>query len=498
LVICLDGTGDKFDGDNSNIVHIVGCLKKSDPEQVVYYQSGVGTYNNNGLSGGVSAGLDMAIASGLGVHVRDAYKFLMQTYHEGDRICLFGFSRGAYTARCLAGMIHKVGLLPAHNVSQIQFAYEIYKDDSKNGWEMSRDFKRTFSNDVNVYFVGVFDSVASVGMIPRKLPLSSTPTNRPVFFRHAMALDEHRAKFKACRFQERDDFDKEGWKTLAELHDANPHIHRTGTGLADITHAEEISKAGRKSTDTMDGQDVEKLNAETLLAKTGLVSTDVEEVWFMGCHADVGGGAEKNEARHKLSQIPLRWMIRQTFNCNTGMIFDTKRLAEEGLDVNDLYPVYNPKQPPTNYSISPALQAKFRQSQLPTVDRRARLLRDSAPSDPEAKLAFNAWNVDNQEEIHGDWIPEQIEDRFDAQAPINDELNNSKIWWILEAWPIKVRLQPPNTDTWVKKVRMNLGRFRPVQELKPNLHWTVQYRMQEKDYKTRTRNDRNAQWNIVA
>lgn len=92
----------------------------------------------------------MAVGSGLGHHIRDAYRFIMQTYREGDKICLFGFSRGAYTARCLAGMIHKVGLLPAHNQAQLAFAYEFYKDDTVEGWKMSGEFKRTFSIDVNV------------------------------------------------------------------------------------------------------------------------------------------------------------------------------------------------------------------------------------------------------------------------------------------------------------------------------------------------------------
>ena len=92
---------------------------------------------------------------------------------------------------------HKVGLLPASNVQQIDFAYEYYKDDSPGGWKMSEDFKKTFCVDVNIHFVGVFDSVASVGLIPRQLPLSSTPKNKALYFRHAMALDERRAKFKA-------------------------------------------------------------------------------------------------------------------------------------------------------------------------------------------------------------------------------------------------------------------------------------------------------------
>ena len=171
LILCLDGTGDKFDFDNTNIVALVSCLKKDDPSQVTYYQSGIGTYDGKGLRSGLSAAADMAIGSGLAVHVEDAYRFLMATYREGDKICLFGFSRGAYTARCVAGMLHKVGLLPAHNSAQVPFAYNFYKDDSPKGWEMSAEFKKTFCIDVSVYFVGVFDCVASVGFIPVRTPM---------------------------------------------------------------------------------------------------------------------------------------------------------------------------------------------------------------------------------------------------------------------------------------------------------------------------------------
>lgn len=108
IIICLDGTGDKFDNDNSNVVNFVACLKKDDPSQVTYYQSGIGTYDGSGLKNGLSASLDMAVGSGLGVHIKDAYRFLMQNYKEGDRICLFGFSRGAYTVRCLAGRCNMI------------------------------------------------------------------------------------------------------------------------------------------------------------------------------------------------------------------------------------------------------------------------------------------------------------------------------------------------------------------------------------------------------
>jgi hypothetical protein len=67
IVICLDGTGDQFDGDNSNIVNFVSCLKKHSPEeQVTYYQSGIGTYDSGGLRNGFRASMDMAVGSGLG------------------------------------------------------------------------------------------------------------------------------------------------------------------------------------------------------------------------------------------------------------------------------------------------------------------------------------------------------------------------------------------------------------------------------------------------
>lgn len=143
LVMCLDGTGDQFDADNSNVVHFVSCLRKHTLEkQVTYYQSGIGTYGKGGLRNGLGAAADMAIGSGLGIHIKDAYRFLMQNYREGDKICLLGFSRGAYTVRCLSGMLHKVhlmsslcwfermlteaqvGLLPAGNGAQVNFAYK--------------------------------------------------------------------------------------------------------------------------------------------------------------------------------------------------------------------------------------------------------------------------------------------------------------------------------------------------------------------------------------
>jgi uncharacterized protein (DUF2235 family) len=95
--------------------------------------------------------------------------------HAEDKICIFGFSRGAYTARALAGMIHKactpsptiaigllrsdlsqVGLLPAGNHQQVPFAYKMFSQDDDAGWKQSTMFKKAFSTDVEIEFVGVW------------------------------------------------------------------------------------------------------------------------------------------------------------------------------------------------------------------------------------------------------------------------------------------------------------------------------------------------------
>lgn len=390
----------------------------------------------------------MAVGSGLGVHILDAYKFIMQTYKEGDKICLFGFSRGAYTARCLAGMIHKVGLLPAHNTAQIPFAYKYYKDEDDE--EMSADFKKTFSIVVSVYFVGVFDSVASVGFIPRMLPLSSTTTTGSVFFRHAMAIDERRAKFKTCRYREKKGQGSNAeWKVMAEMRD------------------EPSSK------------------------------TDVLEVWFAGCHADIGGGAVKNEVRHKLSQIPLRWMIRQCFECNTGIIFKAHRLAEEGIDVHTLWPVYaklqNPGQLPP-----PELADRHKKGQLPPIKHRSSVLEPVKKDDPAGMHHVKLYDDREKRKLSSAWIPEQIEDYFDGISDINDQLVQAKGWWILEFWPVQVRMLREETSEWVKKLTLNRGKYRCAQELEPKMHWTVEQRMQVLGYQNKIRIDKKrAEWKTI-
>lgn len=183
---------------------------------------------------------------------------------EDNKICIFGFSRGAYIARALAGMIQKVcfarlppssihsnhlsmtrpkvGLLPPGNDQQIPFAYKLYEDDSESGWTRSTNFKKAQCVDVDIDFLGVWDTVDSVGFIRGK-ELPFTKSNRSVkVFRHALSLDERRAKFHQF-----------GWHRPSEQEALQ------GVGEGDML------KAGRT------------------LRKNYI--PDVQEVWFAGCHS---------------------------------------------------------------------------------------------------------------------------------------------------------------------------------------------------------------------
>ncbi|ETN41472.1 uncharacterized protein HMPREF1541_03408 [Cyphellophora europaea CBS 101466] len=479
IIVCLDGTGDKFDNDNSNIVHLISALKKDDPRQVSYYQAGIGTYNKGGLNTGFSAALDMAVGSELGLHVRDAYHFLMHSYKEGDRICIFGFSRGAYTARCLAGMVHKVGLLPPRNIQQIPFAYEFYADDTREGWRQSRLFKAAFCIDINVYYLGCFDSVASVGFIPRRLPLSTTPTNKARYFRHAMALDERRAKFKVCRYETRD---------LDDILEPDSPQNQPPTSQ------DENSVSPRWAIDKKYGADyhpnVTDEEYEILREQEAPFETDVYEVWFAGCHSDVGGGAVANDERHKLAQIPLRWMIRQCFECDTGIIFKTKKLAEFGLDIHTLWPRYS-RLPTPDHGPPPSFLEKYESNLPPKAIRRGKLV----PIDRYDAQGERLYHLKSQTDE--DWTPEQTEDFYDAMQDLNDQLEKSPRWWILEAWPVEYKV-PVAPGKVVKVTGMNLGRYRGVDDYEPNLHWTAAHRERHRSYKINARTAPRTRWKIVA
>ncbi|KAK0237401.1 hypothetical protein EDD85DRAFT_830042 [Armillaria nabsnona] len=468
LVLCLDGTGDQFDADNSNIVQFFSLLKKDDPsQQMVYYQSGVGTCEPPQVPGLLTSKMyktvDLLIACSLNAHVMDGYQFLMKNYRAGDRICIFGFSRGAYTARSLAGMIHKVGLLPPDNRQQVSFAYKMYTRTDEVGWCQSTDFKKAFCIDVPIEFVGVWDTVDSVGLVPKRLPFTASNTIIRTF-RHALSLDEHRAKFKAnlwngptargLKLSTSSPLSSRKNTVDSMLHKPR-HIHRLKPRIKWYPDHEKL---------------LEKM--EELHSSPSSQPTDVEEVWFSGCHRDVGGGSVENSTRYSLSRIPLRWMIRECFKAETGIMFDSGRLRQIGIDPATLYPSVMPRPPalsvgsapiPTAQTQTPLLKtiiSKFWHHPLPVSDEDQTFAQEASVEDPQI-------GTEEEEELR------------DALSPIHDQLKLSKSWWILELIPLKFRQQLGN-GKWASWFGLNLGRPREIPNSSSNVkvHRTVRMRME--------------------
>ncbi|KDQ18885.1 hypothetical protein BOTBODRAFT_103545 [Botryobasidium botryosum FD-172 SS1] len=305
LVLCFDGTSEKFGERNTNIVKLFEVLKRDkEEEQMVYYQTGIGTFASPGTTTPVMLAIsrlaDLTIAWFLKEHVMGGYKYLMQHYKAGDRIFLFGFSRGAYIARALAGMLHKVGLLPPSMTEQVPFAYKMYADKGKKNEELAKDFKKTFGRNVRVHFVGAWDTVTSVGLLyPRRLPFT-TSSESIVYFRHALALDERRAKFRPNLY-----------------HNPPKPAGDARSGLA----AEPAKPANGAKVGTESAAWDQKVGPQKLRA--------VKEVWFAGGHADVGGGNVENHFPYRLSNLSLQWMIGEAYQA--GLLFDMEAIERENL-----------------------------------------------------------------------------------------------------------------------------------------------------------------------
>ncbi|KAJ7704774.1 hypothetical protein B0H17DRAFT_1038540 [Mycena rosella] len=438
LVLCFDGTGDQFDSDNSNIVQLFSMLPKADRnKQLVYYQAGIGTYTTPQIAtpfmSKISKFIDEAIAWNLDAHVMGGYEFLMQNYTANDRICIFGFSRGAYTARSLAGMIHKVGLLPTCNHQQIPFAYKMYMDETEKGWKQSNAFKKAFSIDVDIEFIGVWDTVNSVGLIPRRLPFTTSNTIVRTF-RHAVSLDERRAKFKPNLWNR----PNEKEKTLSISDQKAPKAQHPHPSKKLSQHLME-RKYSRDSTQP----------------------TDIDEVWFAGCHCDVGGGSVDNETPHNLARIPLRWMIRECFKTNSGIMFDCDGLRSIGLDPSSLYPHVAPRPPP-----------------LAVGDLRIKSIPSKTQSKAQQEAALN--NYTNSEAAPAVHKTEEEMELQDALCPVYDQLRLAWFWWILEFLPLKQRYQQGN-NAWVTYFGWNMGRGRFIPKQKTNgirVHRSVKARLE--------------------
>ena len=219
----------------------------------------------------------LAFGLGLSSKVAQAYTYLIDFWEPNDRVFLFGFSRGAYTARVLAGLLHQLGLLPRGNYNLILYAMKYFRRitearhhqfsavDTSKWKQLCDDFRHTFAREVNpgdnerrfqVHFLGVWDTVSSVGWVwdPKHFPFTAyNPSVKHI--RHAVAIDERRAFFRQNLFR--------------------PAL----------------------------GQ-------------------DVLELWFPGVHSDIGGGGPPERGR--LWWNSFQWMQVQA--ATAGLYFDAEKL----------------------------------------------------------------------------------------------------------------------------------------------------------------------------
>lgn len=307
IILLLDGTSNSISHKRTNILRLYGCLRKSDT-QVVYYDPGVGTLGNPGRWSRIrqQASEIWGMATGMGIdeNVKQAYRFLCETYDDGkatnterDRICIFGFSRGAYTARMLAGFIHAIGLLDRRNLNLLDCAWNAYKRVGEEGeaddFAEVRLYERILDPDrPPIHLLGLFDTVSSViepgpGLLPQLRHHAFTWRNPSVaHVRHAVALDDRRRMFV-------------------------PMLWSAG-----------------------------QIHQPQRFQPKSAVPQDLREVWFTGSHGDVGGG--QPEDRSQLAKIPLLWMIDETKQLGLDYVTQTvNRLARGaqagGIDKDSRY-----------------------------------------------------------------------------------------------------------------------------------------------------------------
>ncbi|NLS04539.1 DUF2235 domain-containing protein [Rhizobium sp. P32RR-XVIII] len=307
IVILFDGTSNEISADRTNVLRLFGTLKRSD-EQIVYYDPGVGTFGAanawSKLYRNTYEVLGLATGWGLDQNVKEAYRFLVENYDRGptdadrrhpdrDRIYIFGFSRGAYSARVLAGFIHAFGLTSRYHLNLLDYAYRTYKgipqqeerlgggedgnEEAPSAFAAMQLYERTLRNDrPPIKLLGLFDTVASVIEPGKWFPQFKThPFTRKnpsvEWVRHAVAIDEQRTLFQPELWER----DQEYW--------------------------------GRP-----------------FRPKTPPVKQNFREVWFAGVHGDIGGGYR--EAQSAAVKLPLAWMIEETRAA--GLIYVTRTVND--------------------------------------------------------------------------------------------------------------------------------------------------------------------------
>ncbi len=261
IVICCDGTGNEYGRHNSNVVKLYQRVIR-DSDQIAFYDPGVGTFSFLGRSLGRRTGilLGKAFGAGLQVNVEDAYRYLMARYRPGDRVFLFGFSRGAFTVRALAGMLHKCGLLQRGSSNLVPYASKIY--NRRDSDAVAAGFKDTFCQECKPYFIGVWDTVGSLGWFWGKKFFNARLNGDVTFGFQAVSIDECRRKFPVNLWDE--SRQNEG-QTIEQVWFPGVHSDVGGSyadaGLSDIALKWMLEKAQERKLRLREGW-ADKLNPD--------------------------------------------------------------------------------------------------------------------------------------------------------------------------------------------------------------------------------------------
>ena len=247
IVICADGTWNSpLDDNSSNVLKLsrsISPIGDDGVNQMVFYDWGVGSDTKQMTGGAFGVGLDK--------NIKDCYRFIVHNYEKGDELYFFGFSRGAYTVRSLGGFIRNASILKREHADRIESAFALYKKRTKNSHpdaDGSKAFRQNYSvaDRTEIKFVGVWDTVGSLGV--------------PISF-WGLIEDKHL------------------------FHDTEP-----SSIVKCARHAVSIDEHRKDFSPTLWDK------------KDGI---DLKQVWFSGCHCDVGGGYPEKG----LSDAAFKWIL---------------------------------------------------------------------------------------------------------------------------------------------------------------------------------------------
>lgn len=306
IILCADGTGNKggFTPD-SNVFKVYEAVdikpsQTNEPAQITFYDNGVGTSDNRfwkALSGAFGFGFQRKIC--------ELYTFLSKNYQPGDKVFLFGFSRGAAAIRALNGLIHDCGLIDA---SAYENEFELKKEVSKlikiylrHRWRGNDTLKEVVPGchsprrDIDITFIGVWDTVSALGM-PKKGDVTefiSLAINKVL----------------------------NGIDIVVNLFICHREYNfQLGSNIKRARHAMSIDDARTSFWPRIWNE-----------VKAELKDVDVKQVWYAGMHSDVGGGYERQD----MSAVSLLWILENAQECGLRLNQQNIRTLSNRANVHD-------------------------------------------------------------------------------------------------------------------------------------------------------------------